>query len=172
MNEALIVAETTRAMSDGSKDPITLSLITVLGAVVLMIAIAGPIMGLYKDYRKNKAENTKSDTEALLFKQLQTQLTSMAEAIIKLQDERNAWFSKALELETEVNKLKTFELMVNTMKEKLNEKDEAIQERELEIRTLTQTILQMKDQLHALELRLYKDEQNFCVTCKYREPDA
>lgn len=168
MNEATIAAETVKGLSNGVTDPISMVLLTVLGGVVLMIAIGGPIMGLYRDYKKNSAENAKSDAESLLFQQLQQQMTSNSEAIIKLQNERNEWFSKAIALEHEVQKLKAFEAMVNAMKDRLNEKDRVIEARDAEIRTLTRTILQMKDQLHALEIRLNKDEQEGCMACKYR----
>ena len=172
MNEAQAAAETVKTLANGSNDPVSATLLTVLGGVILLIAIGGPIMGLYRDYKKNNAENSRSDAESLLYQQLQQQMTSNSDAIIKLQNERNEWFSKAVALEHEVQKLKTFEIMVNGMKDRLNDKDRVIEERDKEIRNLTRTILGMKDQLHALEMRLNKDEQEFCQVCKFKERHA
>lgn len=162
---AIEVAEAAAMTTTKANDPITLSVITILGFVIFFIAIGGPIMGLYKDFKKARADNTKSDAESLLYEQLQAQLQQNSNAILKLQEERNEWFKKATLLEHEVEKLKTFEAMVTSMKERLAVKDRVIEARDGEIRSLTRTILEMKDQLHALELRLSRDEANFCNEC-------
>jgi predicted RNase H-like nuclease (RuvC/YqgF family) len=152
-----------------SHDPIITGLAFVLGVVILLVTISKPIMGLVKDYKKTNVDGAKADAEVSLFDQLSAQIKSNTAAINQLIIEKNEWFVKALSLEHEVERLKTFEVMVNSMKERLNEKDKVIESRDEEIRTLTRAILEMKDRIHALELRLVKDEQQFCHGCVLKE---
>nr|HRC96197.1 hypothetical protein [Coprothermobacter proteolyticus] len=61
-------------------------------------------------------------------------------------------------LEKEVDRLKHFEQMVQVMKRKLDEKDEIIATQNAENKSLMHEILQLKDRIHELELRLTRDE--------------
>ena len=54
------------------------------------------------------------------------------------------------------------------MKARLAEKDVALEKRDDEIRVLTRTILEMKDSIHELQMRLAKDEQRGILGCAYR----
>jgi hypothetical protein len=56
--------------------------------------------------------------------------------------------------------------MVDAMKTRIDEKDRVIVQREDEIRVLTRNILDMKDRLHTLEMRLARDEQTICEHCQ------
>lgn len=153
-----------------SHDPLVIGIVFVASVVVGLVAIAKPIMGLYREYKKTGAEGAKAEAESSLFTTLQGQIESNSKAIEKLQIERNVWFEKATLLDKEVARLTSFEANFNSMKERLNEKDRIIESRETEIRSLTRSVLDMKDRIHALEMRLVKDEQKFCDGCRYKEP--
>lgn len=153
------------AASASSQDPLILGIAFVAAVVIGLVAIAKPLMGLYREYKKTGAEGAKSEAETFLFTQLQSQITVNTTAIERLQTERNMWFDRAMGLEREIDRLKAFETMVNSMKGRLDEKDRVIEAREAEIRQLTRSILDMKDRLHALELRLLQDEKKLCEHC-------
>lgn len=170
------VVPAVETLQKSSDDPLLAGIAFVLAVVIGLIAIAKPLMGLYREYKKTgtegtkaEAENAKSTAEAFLYQQLQAQIESNTKAIDKLQTERNVWFEKAMILEKEVEKLKAFESMVGSMKTRLDEKDKIISQREEEIRNLTHNILDMKDRIHSLELRLMRDEQKLCEHCRQAE---
>lgn len=148
-----------------SKDPLILSIVFVLAVVIGLVAIAKPLMGLYREYKKTGMEGAKSEAEAFLFTQLQSQIGNNTRSIERLQEERNKWFEKATQFEREIDRLKVFEKTVASMKARLDEKDQIISMRDAEIRELTRSILSMKDRLHALELRLLQDEIGMCEHC-------
>ena len=148
-----------------SKDPLILSIVFVLAVVIGLVAIAKPLMGLYREYKNTGMEGAKSEAEAFLFTQLQSQIENNTRSIERLQEERNRWFEKATQFEREIDRLKVFEEMVASMKARLDEKDQIISMRDAEIRELTRNILSMKDRLHALELRLLQDEREMCEYC-------
>ena len=104
-----------------------------------------------------------------MFTNLKSQIDTNTQAIAVLQLERDKWFLKAGKLEMEVERLKSFEQTVESMKVRLNEKDKIIEAREVEIRALMRNILDMKDRIHALELRLQADEAKFCNDCEYKQ---
>jgi predicted RNase H-like nuclease (RuvC/YqgF family) len=149
-----------------SQDPLILSITFVAAVVIGLVAIAKPLMGLYREYKKTGTEGAKSEAEVFLFTQLQQQIENNTKAIERLQGERDKWFEKATSLEREIERLRVFEMMVTSMKGRLDEKDLIIEARDTEIRQLTRGILDMKDRIHALELRLLQDEKRLCEHCE------
>ena len=166
MNEVTNLAAS--AITQNQHDPWVSGLVFVLAIVILLITIARPIMGLVKNYKSDKAETARAEAETTLFEQLKIQLESNTKAIEELNKEKEKWFRLATELENEVKRLKLFEEMVNSMKGRLDEKDRVIEERDNEIRALNRIILEMKDAIHNLEIRLMRDEQQFCAKCEFR----
>lgn len=152
-------------------DPALSTLAFVLAIVVIAVAIAKPIMSIVRDWKTNGVEAQKAESEVSLYEQLRQQLIALANEVEKLRVERNVWYEKALNLENEVKRLQSFEESFKSMRNRLEDKDKAIQERDVEIRTLTRNILEMKDRLHQLELRLQQDEKKIanCTTCVYKK---
>jgi len=150
-----------------SHDPVLSSIALVSAAVVGVLAFAKPIMGLYREYKKTNADGVKSNAEVTLYQQLQLQITQNADAIGRLDEERTKWYERSIKLEREVERLKTFESIVESLREANHVKDVTITEREKEIRTLTTSMMALKDRIHALELRLARDEAkgSFCPIC-------
>jgi predicted RNase H-like nuclease (RuvC/YqgF family) len=144
-----------------------------LGLVLVMVILAGaisvPILAIFRNFKKTSADASKSTAESVLFEQLQTQLRNNTEAILQLQAEKIEWFKKAMELKVEVDRLKVFEEMVNSMKARLEEKDRIIEARDTDNRQLMQSIIALKDRIHELEMRLNRDEQKFCEGCIFKK---
>lgn len=160
----------TKAVEANQHDPVISGLLYLLGAIIILVTVSTPIMNLVRNYKKNGAENSKSDAESELFERLQQQLITLSGEVEKLKIERNVWFEKAFHLEAEVTRLSNFEKMFESMKGRLDEKDRTISERDDEIRTLMRSVLEMKDRIHLLEMRLSRDEQYLCADRKFRDP--
>ena len=68
------------------------------------------------------------------------------------------------ELRHKVETLESCEKTVDILKQKLDEKDKIIAERDARIAALLEELLKMKDRVHNLELRLKDDEIRFLGT--------
>ena len=151
-----------------SHDPVIMMLAFLLTVVVVGVGIAKPLMALAKEYKSNSADNSRSEAEAALYKNLQTQIENNTDAINRLNQERDDWFRKALALEKEVERLSVFERTVSELHEQLCEKNNQLSERESEIRALMSTMTEFRERIHELEVRLAKDEASRCLTCDIR----
>lgn len=168
MNGAL-AAQAAQAVQENSHDPLMVFLVSLAGLIVGIVAVGKPLMGIYREYKQTGTVGAKAAAEDSLYENLKKQLDANTNAIGVLQSERDAWFAKATRLESEVERLKAFEQMVESMKSRLNEKDKIIESREREIRELMNNMLSMKDRIHALELRLQADELRFCRDCEFKK---
>lgn len=147
--------------------PLVSSIIFVAVAIIAAIAAGTPLMGFYRDWRKTKADAAQSGAEEAralaeqtLYHNLQKQIEANSKAIAELQAEKECLHEGARLLRSEVERLKAFEKQITQMKARLEDKDRIIEERDREIRELTKVILKMKDQIHALELKLQIRERN------------
>lgn len=152
-----------------SQDPVLVGLGWVFAVILMLIAIAKPVMGILRQYQTNKADGAKDGADAALFKQLQQQIEVNAKDIRQLIDDRNHWHEEYLTLKSRVAHLEGCEAAMDRMKAKLDQKDIELRERDAENRHLMLEIIQLKDRLHALELRLSEDEKSFCSNCEYRK---
>ena len=64
-----------------------------------------------------------------------------------------------------IEHLEHYEKDIVILKEKIEEKDKIIAERDSRIANLLRELLVMKDRVHNLELRLKDDERKFCSNC-------
>lgn len=141
-----------------TQDPVISSVLFVVIIVIALLIFAKPLMNIVKDAKGLNAAEAKLQAEESLFDQLRKQVIANQEAIEKLNSEKDRWFEKSHQLEKEVDRLKHFEQMVQVMKRKLDEKDEIIATQNAENKSLMHEILQLKDRIHELELRLTRDE--------------
>jgi len=149
-------------------DPVFLGLGYVLGIILILIAITTPIISLVKSFKDAKTEAYKASAETALYEQLRAQIDKCSSDISRLSAERDDWYRKALHLEREVERLKTFEQSVNSMRVRLDEKDNIIAKKDSILEDLNHTITVLKDRIHSLEIRLTQDEQRFCESCNYK----
>ena len=141
-----------------TQDPVVSSLLFVFIIVIVLFLLAKPLMSLVKDAKGLPSAESKMKAEESLFNQLREQVIANQEAIKLLNSEKDKWFETAHQLEKDVERLKQFESMVEVMKKKLNEKDKIIADQNAENKRLMFELLQLKDRIHELELRLTRDE--------------
>jgi predicted RNase H-like nuclease (RuvC/YqgF family) len=158
-----------KGMEDVSRiDPIFMGLGFVLALVIVLLAIAVPIITLVKSIKDSRTDASKANAETALYEQLRAQIDKNSSDIEKLASERDEWYRKALHLEKEVERLKMFEASVNNIRTRLDEKDTIIARKDLMLEDLNKTIASLKDKIHSLEIRLTQDEQRFCDNCHKR----
>lgn len=102
--------------------------------------------------------------QGVLYQQLAEQVREQRKEIDKMYSERVQMQTNIFELR---HKVDNYEVLINTLKDKLDKKDSIITERDSRIAGLMQELLQMKDRVHNLEMRLKSDEERWCETCKY-----
>lgn len=139
------------------------------GNVGALLVAGGLIIFLLNKMRNgSKIDNVTGG----LYEQLNAQLTILREEVkecraemAKVYEERNELKEQLVIVQARVDHLESCEKSVDVLKAKLDEKDSIIMERDLEIKRLMHELLQLKDRLHHLELRLSQDEMKFCQDC-------
>lgn len=134
----------------------------------LLLAGALLIFLINKMRNGSKVDNAHGDLYAQLSAQLQlanTEIARLNQRIGAVYDERNALKEDLVKLNQRVAALEECEHTVEVLKARLAQKDDQIRERDVENRTLMHEILQLKDRLHHLELRLSQDGAQFCKDC-------
>lgn len=150
-----------------SAGPVYTGFSFVLAIVLIVIAMAKPIMGLRKDIKQTGAEDAKTTAEVSLYEQLQGQIEANTISISRLVGEKEMWFVKAAELDGEVKRLKLFEAMVVDMKVTLNQQQRTIDMKDKQILDFMNVILDLKEHIHKLELGLANTERDACLKCIY-----
>jgi predicted RNase H-like nuclease (RuvC/YqgF family) len=159
-------------------EPTTGALITAIGSGsggliggILLVLIIG-IPAVIRFIGWSKEQNTQITLYTQLAEQVQRQTTELEKQrseIDRIQQQRNELHEKVAELKGKIEHLEHYEKDIVVLKEKIEEKDRIIAERDSRIANLLRELLVMKDRVHNLELRLKDDEQKFCVECKHRE---
>ena len=160
--------EALRTAAEHSTDPVYAAMFWSFGLVMILIAMAKPIMAVLRQYKTNKVDNARDSAEETFYLRLKEEIDLNSHDIRQLIDEKNKWHEEAIELRARVQQLEQCEIAMSKMTKKLDEKEQLIRDRDDENRRLMLEILQLKDRLHQLELRLAEDEKNFCAHCKYR----
>lgn len=160
------VAETLVQATHASPDPVYYGMGWVLGFVVIVIALARPIMSMARMYQANKASGARDGADTALYNQLKEQIEVNSKDIRTLIEERNKYHEESLNLKIRVGQLEEAEKAVARMKEKLDFKDELLRKRDEENRRLMMEIIDLKDRLHALELFMAGDKAKFCANCE------
>lgn len=159
-------------------EPATLSLITavgsgsggIIGGILLVLIIGIPALIRFMNW--SKEQNTQVALYTQLAEQVQRQTTELEKQrseIDRIQQQRNELHEKVAELKGKIEHLEHYEKDMVILKEKIEEKDKIIAERDSRIANLLRELLVMKDRVHNLELRLKDDEQKFCLNCVNRK---
>jgi chromosome segregation ATPase len=140
-------------------------IIEAFGSLGALLLAGGFIYHLLSKMRNNGRVD---GVNAGLYEQLQQQLSDAREQIADLNtkignvyDERNGLKEEMVVMRQRIQKLEDCEGLVEVLKQKLVEKDKIIADAIFENRRLMQEILQLKDRIHHLELRLAQDEARF-----------
>ncbi len=151
------------------------SITGIIGGVIVLVLIMTPL--IFKFWNSTK----EATTQINLYTQLSEQVRLQSEEIkqqrleiervmqgrIELQDKLNELKIQVSQLESvEANNDKLRET-IEVLKDRLDEKDFIIRDRDSRIATLIRELLTMKDRVHNLELRLRSDEM--CNAADYNE---
>ena len=151
--DAATIATVLSAILSGSP------LAVLVGIIIVVFILILPT--LYKFY------NTET-TQALLYSQLSERVQLQSEELSKQRLEidrvfyqRNELYDEVIKLKAKVAHLESVETSnselretIELLKRKLNEKDKIIEEKGTKNTELTTEIMQLKDRIHTLELRL------------------
>ena len=142
------------------------------GGVGALLVVGGVIIFLLNKMRNgSKLDNVHGG----LYEQLKEQLVMAQAEIHTLKSEmgviyasRNTLSTDVVRLMTRIEVLEECEESVATLKNRLDSKDIQLENSIIENRNLMREILQLKDRIHDLEMRLSNDEAKFCVGCDRR----
>lgn len=129
----------------------------VLGVILLVLLALVPVIVKFWNWSKE------TSAQGLLYQQLSEMVQKQRTELDTMYVQRNVLQEQMFELRAKVEKLDGCESTVEVLKKKLDEKDQIIAERDTRITKLLEDLMQMKDRVHLLELRLAKDEAQFLV---------
>ena len=134
----------------------------IAGILILIILIIIPFIVKFWNWSKE------ASAQGMLYSQLSEQVQKQRDEIDKVYIQRNILQEQVFELRSKVEHLEVYENTINNLKNRLDLKDVIIAERDTRIHDLLHELLQMKDRVHSLELRLKADEAKFCEDCRYK----
>jgi uncharacterized protein (DUF3084 family) len=135
---------------------------SILGAAIIVILLLIPLLIKLWNWSKEVV------AQGELYAQLSEQVRGQKKEIDKMYSERIGLQTQVFELRHKVEQLEACEKSVDVLKKKLDEKDKIIAERDNRIASLMQELLQMKDRVHNLEMRLKADEAAWCDICRQK----
>lgn len=146
----------------------------------LVIALAAPFAFLLRDWRSkgklDEIEGKQGDIQVGLYNHLSEQVTLLTKRYDQLQGDYNTMVKENAELKGRLSQLEKSEETVKRLQAKLDDKDATIIARDTqinqmfsEVRLRDQKIIDLQDRISQLELRLARDEKEFCRNCKLRE---
>lgn len=163
------------------------STVGAVAASILAVLVAGyPILSLMNKWSANKASAAASNAEASLYTHLSEQLVQNTAALNSSYAERNNLIDKYATIEVRMHALENVEKLADTLKTRLAEKDAAIltkdeiiaeQVRRMQvlvdevvgknnkIQAQADTIKDLTERIHKLEMRLVRDEAEWCKGC-------
>lgn len=136
---------------------------SIVAAAIVVLLLLFPL--LFKLWNWSKEVGT----QGALYTQLSEQVKEQKKEIDKMYSERVSLQNQVFELRRKVDQLESYEKSVDVLKKKLDEKDRIIAERDARIAQLMQELLQMKDRVHNLEMRLRADEAAWCEVCQFKK---
>ena len=134
-----------------------------IGSIIaLIILVIIPFIVKFWNWSKE------TSAQGVLYQQLSDLVQKQREELDKLYTSRNTLQEQMYELKHKVDDLSSCEATVDMLKKKLDEKDRIIAERDTRITKLLEDLMQMKDRVHNLEIRLHADEAKFCEGCAFK----
>jgi len=147
------------------------SITGIIGGIIVIILLMIPLIRQFWNSSKE------ANVEISLYTQLSEQVRMQSDEIkqqrlelervmlsrIELQERLNELKGKVLHLETVESNNEKLRETIEVLKNRLDEKDFIIQDRDNRIANLIREILTMKDRVHNLELRLKADDRKACA---------
>lgn len=152
---------------DGSEIVIAKTLagsdLTGIGGILLIIVLVIiPFIVKFWNWSKE------TSAQGMLYQQLSETVQKQRTELDKLYEDRQKDQREVFELRGKVDSLIGYEQQAETLKKKLDQKDQIIAERDARITSLLEELMKMKDRVHNLELRLKSDEDKWCDGCQYK----
>lgn len=135
---------------------------------ILMILIVVILPFVVKFWNWSK----ETSAQGVLYSQLSELVQKQREELDTMYVSRTNMQEQLFELRHKVEAMTGYEQAVEVLKKKLDQKDLIIAERDTRITHLLEELLQMKDRVHSLELRLKADEAKFCDGCSFKGKEA
>lgn len=133
-------------------------------SALIMLVVFVILPAMWKIWNWSK----ETSAQGVLYSQLSEMVQKQRDELDELYKQRREDQEQIFQLRLKIDHLEEAEKTVEILKNKLNEKDKIIDEKDNKISSLLQDLLQMKDRLHNLELRLKLDEDKFCEGCQYK----
>lgn len=149
--------EVARAVIDGSDG-------SVIGGIIVLLILAVPLIIKIMSWARETSAN------GTLYQQLAEQVRQQREDLDRVYRERNELFGEVVQLKAQVAGLESVKTIFEVLKGRLEQKDQIIAERDARIVSLTREVMNLKDRIHSLELRLQADEREFCRQCNHPNP--
>lgn|SRR5574343_1237333 len=152
-------------------DPTTAAVITtvsgtssggLLAILVVLLLVIIPFIVKFWNWSKE------TSAQGLLYQQLSEMVQKQRQELDTMYIQRNVLQEQVFELRSKVEHLESCEGTIEILKKKLDLKDQIIAERDIRITKLLEDLMQMKDRVHSLEMRLKIDEDKFCNGCQYK----
>ena len=134
----------------------------IAGILILIILIIIPFIVKFWNWSKE------ASAQGMLYSQLSEQVQKQRDEIDKVYIQRNILQEQVFELRSKVEHLEDYENTITDLNRRLDLKDTALADRDTRINSLLHELLQMKDRVHSLELRLKADEAKFCYDCLHK----
>lgn len=164
---------TIKAVHDSGLSP-EVQMLVILCFIAFFVIAPGALW-MYRQYKGTGSDGAKSDTEmvksnseASLYRHLAAQVAILTGRLDSVHDERNKLIERVADLSSEVRRLQSFEAASLRMQAKLDEKDAMIGLRDKQINELFSElrarnikIEELMEKLHALELRVQRDERQW-----------
>lgn len=152
-------------------DPTTAAVITtvsgtssggLLAILVVLLLVIIPFIVKFWNWSKE------TSAQGILYQQLSEMVQKQRQELDTMYIQRNVLQEQVFELRSKVEHLESCEGTIEILKKKLDLKDQIIAERDIRITKLLEDLMQMKDRVHNLELRLRADEEKFCDGCSFK----
>lgn len=152
-------------------DPTTAAVITtvsgtssggILAILVVLLLVIIPFIVKFWNWSKE------TSAQGILYQQLSEMVQKQRQELDTMYIQRNVLQEQVFELRSKVEHLESCEGTIEILKKKLDLKDQIIAERDIRITKLLEDLMQMKDRVHNLELRLRADEEKFCDGCSFK----
>jgi len=134
----------------------------IAGILILIILIIIPFIVKFWNWSKE------ASAQGMLYSQLSEQVQKQRDEIDKVYIQRNILQEQVFELRSKVEHFEDYENTITDLNRRLDLKDTALADRDTRINSLLHELLQMKDRVHSLELRLKADEAKFCNGCLHK----
>lgn len=139
-------------------------------------AVVAAAMGFAFVWSKFRAGSSTDSAITTLYSNLSEQIDKLTARLDAVEEERDVWQARAVDLEGKVKKLEALEAENTKLIKRLDIKDDLLRIKDEQIATLLQEaalksaqIMNLTDKVHELEIRFEKSDRDRCVNCEFKK---